>query len=798
MKHEVRVSVRNLVEFILRYGDIDQRMGAMQDVDAMQAGSKAHRKLQKQGGSSYQAEVSLKRKMTVDETMAIQVEGRADGIITNPSDASDVMVDEIKGTFTKLETIEAPDILHVAQADCYACMYGQLHDLETIKVRITYIHLETEAIKTFEFERRREELEIWFKDLVLRYAKWARWQIDWQEQRDETIHHLSFPFEYRVSQKRMMNGVYRAIEERKNIFIQAPTGTGKTLGTLFPSIKAMGQGKSGRIFYLTAKTITRSVAEETSALLYRQGLRMKFITLTAKEKICPLDECQCQPEFCERAKGHFDRVNDAVFDIINHEDGIRRETILEYSEKHQVCPFEFQLDISLWCDVIIGDYNYVFDPVVYLKRFFTDTSPTSNMIFLVDEAHNLVDRAREMYSAVLYRRDFDNVYKKLKPLRPKIARKIHKCGQFLRDFEESREMDGTAFKIISEVGSFVLSLMRMVSDVEEYLKEDMAPELRERVTELYFQARRFVNTYDLIDDKYLIYTEGTGGDTMIKMFCVDPSGNLDERIGLSRSCIFFSATLLPVQYYKELLSKKPEVDYEMYVDSPFSKDHRLIFTAGDVSSRYSDRNREQYERIAEYLRRIIRGKNGNYLAFFPSYAFMDAVFEVFTEREMQKAGNGIQVFRQESGMDENERQAFLENFREGTHETVLGFCVLGGIFSEGIDLKADRLIGAIVVGTGLPGVGSERELLKGYFDRTKGNGFDYAYLYPGMNKVLQAGGRVIRSESDRGVIALLDERFNYSGYQRLFPREWVPCQKVTMDFVENKIEKFWTEQINHL
>lgn len=379
-----------------------------------------------------------------------------------------------------------------------------------------------------------------------------------------------------------------------------------------------------------------------------------------------------------------------------------------------------------------------------------------------------------------------------------MARKIHKCGQFLMDFEESREVDGTDFKIVNEVGSFVLSLMGMVADMEEYLKEDMVQELREMMTELYFAARRFINTYDLVDEKYVIYTEGSGRDTMVKMFCVDPSVNLDERIGLSRSCIFFSATLLPVRYYKELLSKKPEEDYDLYVDSPFSKDNRFIFTAGDVSSRYSARNREQYARIAEYLRRIIRGKNGNYMAFFPSYAFMEAVFEAFTEREMRKAGHGIQVFRQESGMDENARQAFLENFKEGSHETTLGFCVLGGIFSEGIDLKADRLIGAIVVGTGLPGVGSERELLKNYFDRTRGMGFDYAYLYPGMNKVLQAGGRVIRSERDRGVIALLDERFNYSAYQRLFPREWLPCQKLNMDFVENKIEKFWTEQRNHL
>lgn len=796
MKHEVRVSVRNLVEFILRNGDISQKTGAMQDVDAMQAGSRAHRKLQKQGGSNYRAEVSLKRTVSIDDTMDIRVEGRADGLISNPADETDIMIDEIKGTFTKLEAIETADILHVAQADCYACIYANLHELEKIKVRITYIHLETEGIKTFEFERSREALEIWFQELVHQYARWAKWQIGWQELRHETIGELTFPFEYRLSQKRMMNGVYRAIDEGKNIFIQAPTGTGKTLGTLFPSIKAMGVGKCGRIFYLTAKTITRTVAEDTGKLLREKGLRMKFITLTAKEKLCPLEECRCQPEFCERAKGHFDRVNEAVFDMINQEDEINRECILDYAGHYRICPFEFQLDISLWCDVIICDYNYVFDPVIYLKRFFTDAA--ANMIFLVDEAHNLVDRAREMYSAALSRKDFDKVYRKLKLVRPKISRKVHKCGQFIKDFQEEREETGGSYAVVKEVGSFVLSLMRMVSDMEDYLREDMEPELRETVTELYFEARRFINTYDLLDEKYIIYTEGEGGEAMIKMFCVDPSGNLSERIGMSRSCIFFSATLLPVQYYKDLLSGKPENDYEMYVDSPFSTKKRLIFTASDVSSRYTVRNQQQYERIAEYIRKIIRGKNGNYLVFCPSYAFMDKVFEIFTDREMAKAGHGLKVFRQESGMDEDERRTFLENFRERPHETILGFCVLGGIFSEGIDLKADRLIGAIVVGTGLPGIGSERELLKSYFDEKKGRGFDYAYLFPGMNKVLQAGGRVIRSEEDRGIIALLDERFNYGSYQRLFPREWVPFQKLNRDCVEKNIEKFWTEQINTL
>ena len=796
MIHQVRVSVRNLVEFILRNGDIDQKTGALQDVDAMQAGSRAHRKLQKQGGYNYKAEVFMKCQMDMDEELTIQVEGRADGVITDPSDENNVMIDEIKGTFTKLDAIEEPDILHTAQADCYAYMYAVQKELNQIRVRITYIQLETEEIKTFEFVRECDELRQWFGNLVRQYAKWARWQIKWQELRDESIGRTSFPYAYRISQKRMMNGVYRSIEEQKNIFIQAPTGTGKTLGTLFPSIKAMGVGKCGRIFYLTAKTITRTVAQEAGELLSEHGLRMKFITLTAKEKICPLEECRCQADFCPYAKGHYDRVNDAVFEMIQEEDRMNRECILEYAQKFQVCPFEFQLDASLWCDTIICDYNYVFDPVVYLKRFFAD--PMANMIFLVDEAHNLVDRAREMYSSGLFRGDFQKVLKVLRPSYPKTARKVHKCGQFFKDFEEYRQETGENYAVVKEIGSFVLSLMRMVSDFEDILREEMPRELRETVTELYFNARRFINTYDLMDDRYRIYTEGSGRDTMIRLFCMDPSEKLDERIGMSRSCIFFSATLLPVQYYKDLLSKKPEEDYEMYVDSPFSEENRLIFTVNDVSSRYSSRNEEQYGRIAEYIRKIIRARNGNYMVFCPSYDFMEHVFDAFAEREMQKAGNGLTVLRQKSTMNEDERQAFLDSFKERPHETTLGFCVLGGIFSEGIDLKSDRLIGVIIVGTGLPGIGSERELLKTYFDETRGEGFDYAYLYPGMNKVFQAGGRVIRSESDQGVIALLDERFNYQRYQRLFPREWIPFQKLNCNSVEKNVEKFWTERINIL
>ncbi len=792
--HEVRVSVRNLVEFILRNGDINLKSGVMQDADVMQAGSRAHRKLQKAGGINYHAEVSLKTDVAVGDDLLIRVEGRADGIILDPKDDAHITIDEIKGTFTNLDYFEQADLLHQAQADCYAYIYGSQQALSNIDVQITYIHLETEEVKRFEVRRNLKELEIWFMDLVNRYGVWARWQMEWDKARRKSIEAVRFPFPYRDSQKRMMNGVYRAIEEGRHIFIQAPTGTGKTLGTLFPAVKAMGAGKINKIFYLTAKSVTRAVAEDSSRLLANEGLRMKTITLTAKEKLCPMDECICQPEYCPYAKGHFDRVNEAIYEIICEEDEMDRETILKYAMIHTVCPFEFQLDVSLWCDTIICDYNYAFDPTVALKRYFVD--PQDGMLFLVDEAHNLVDRAREMYSAELTRKSFDETAKALRGRNPKLVRRVRACGKAMETFEEERiKRDQTAgYCEITSVGGFVLKLMRMISGMEDYLKEEMPQTVRDQVKTLFFDARNFVNIFDLLDEKYLIYTQGTGTDCMVRLFCADPSAMLSERTKMSRSTVFFSATLLPVQYYKSLLSDMPEKDYEMYVDSPFDSSRRLIFTGDDVSSRYTMRGPRMYEKISSYIAKIIRAKPGNYMVFCPSYAFMDEVFDTFASNEMPKAGRGLHVFRQKSDMDESERTSFLENFTENPQETVLGFCVLGGVFSEGIDLKADRLIGVIVVGTGIPGVGSDRELLKKFFDRRDGNGFEYAYLYPGLNKVFQAGGRVIRSEEDEGIIALLDERFNYRSYSRLFPREWHPWKRCSMQNVEQYVEDFWTER----
>lgn len=818
--HTFKVSVRNLVEFILRSGDIDRTIGAVSDAEAIQEGGKIHRKLQKRAGAGYRAEVPMKIGVSVDDNLTIILEGRADGVIADyrMPDIMEVIandsdhdaqnsakteadngalnyefftIDEIKSTYTNLNKITEPIGAHLAQAKCYAYIYAKENHLSSIDVQMTYVNIETEAIKQFRETEKYHELENWFYDLVEKYAVWIRWQLAWTEQRNKTIAAGEFPFPYREGQRRFVGGVYQTLIQGKKLFALAPTGTGKTISTIFPALKAMEIGKSSRIFYLTAKTITRTVAEETFSLLNEKGLNFKSITLTARDKICIFDEAKCYPKECERACGHYDRVNDAVFDMINHENQMTRTVIEKYAEKYNVCPFEMQLDAALWSDGIICDYNYVFDPGVYLKRFFGETyfgGTKSDYTLLIDEAHNLVERAREMYSAALQLSVFKELRRLVRSYSTKLSTKIEKCRKYMETLKDECE----DFRVIESLGGFTMYLMRMMTDMEVFLKSNAPADVREKVLTTYLDVRWFANLYENMDERYIIYSEKKD-DFTLKIYCVDPSKDLAQRLNRGGGAVFFSATLLPVNYYKELLSTTPKEDYGLYIESPFDSANRLIISANDVSSKYTRRNLNEYSKITEYIKTVVRAKNGNYLVFFPSYAFMEAVYEVFSERELYKAGSGIQVVVQENAMTEEARQNFLEQFQADTVTTVIGFCVLGGIFSEGIDLKEDRLIGAIVVGTGLPQIGTERELLRSYYDKKHGSGYEFAYIYPGMNKVLQAGGRVIRTEKDRGIIALLDERFNTAAYRGLFPKEWLPYEKVNLHTVEERINQFWED-----
>lgn len=774
----VRISVRNLVEFILRNGDLVSG-SSISDKEAMLKGSRLHRKIQKQMGSHYQPEVSLKKDTEYDD-LILRVEGRADGIFLQDEQ---FCIDEIKGVYKKLELMEEPVLVHRAQALCYAWIYLDAHDLEKIDIQMTYAHLDTEVIKRFRETLTRAELKQWYEELTDSYHKWLAYQIEWREKRNESMKKLEFPFEYRKGQREMVSGIYHAISKKEQIFIQAPTGVGKTMSAVFPAVRAIGQGMAETVFYLTARTITRTVAQDAFEKLRDRGLLFKVVTITAKEKLCFCDKPECDPEKCPYAKGHYDRINDAVYELWTTEQSFDRETLLRHAQKWQVCPFELSLDLAVWMDGVICDYNYVFDPNVYLKRFFGE-NVSGNYLFLIDEAHNLVDRGREMYSASISLDDVIETRKFVKPYSQKLWKKL---GKVKKQMEELKQNCGE-WKVQENAGVLPISLLSVQGEMDQLLEEPPAQEVVDGILDFYFAVRNFLNISELVDDNYVVYAAfDDNGRFYLKLFCVNPAENLQKYLDKGNSTVFFSATLLPLQYYRKMLSTRSE-NFGMYVESPFEQKKRCLMICRDVSSKYTRRGYEEYRKIAEYIARMSWQKKGNYMVFFPSYRLMEDVYQVYQD---EFSVSWVRCISQHASMTELEREEFLEEFTEETEETLVGFCVMGGIFSEGIDLIGDRLIGAAVVGTGLPQVNCEREILKGYYDEKGEQGFDYAYRYPGMNKVLQAAGRVIRTKEDTGAILLMDERFLNRDYRNLFPREWNDACTCTLGNVEKHLQAFW-------
>lgn len=817
---ELHISVRSLVEFMLRSGDLDNRFGGGKDPEVMQEGSRIHRKIQRIMGPGYHAEVPLHVRIRYPEYDII-VEGRADGIF---EEEGVPVIDEIKSMRMDVTLLREPVPVHEAQAKCYAWFYwlcsqddnekeaakemnlpadekgisetdfGSGENREHIVVQMTYCTMETEEIVRFRNSYTPQELKVWFENLINGYQVWVEFLFRHARRRTETVKPLLFPFEYREGQRDMVVSVYRSLEKQKHLFVQAPTGIGKTMSALFPAVKTMGEETLGqgpmteKIFYLTAKTITRTVAEESFRILKKQGADISFVTLTAKEKICVADKTECNPVDCLRAKGHFDRINDAVYDLITHEGEITREIILAYSEKYQVCPFEMALDVSCWVDGVICDYNYVFDPNARLKRFFGE-GVSGSYVYLIDEAHNLVERAREMYSAALCKERFLAVKKLMNHRSKTIERLLDACNRIMLSYK--RECEN--YLVLKDASALALQTNKLEEALGKYLEDNRELEDRKELLDFYFDIAAFDRTYDCLDDGYQIYCEHGSDGFLIKLYCINPANRLKECMDKGNSAVLFSATMLPIHYYKELLTGNPE-EYAIYIPSPFARQKRLLCAAEDVTVKYTRRGREMYDRYAEYVLSVSQAKKGNYMVFCPSYKVMEEIRQSLEARLYQHPANEVELEVQTSFMDEEKREAFLRLFEQSRDHTFLALCVLGGIFSEGIDLTADRLIGVFIIGTGLPQVCNEREILKQYFDRREENGFDYAYRYPGMNKVLQAAGRVIRTKEDMGVIFLLDDRFRQRANRVLFPREWEDIRYVNLQQAKFAAESFWQSE----
>lgn len=753
MTQIIKIAVRTLVEYAFRSGSIET---GFRTATSLHEGTKIHQKIQKTYRETDQKEVYLKTEVLLDD-LTFQIDGRCDGLLLDEDGV--ITIDEIKSTSMPLEQMtEETHPVHWAQAIVYAYIYAQGHDLAEINIQLTYVQVRTEEEKRFQRMMKREDLEAFVIDVVSRYAAFARLRMALRQKRDTSAKALAFPFgEYRTGQRKLAGSVYKTIQEKKTLFAKASTGIGKTISTIFPAVKAIGEGHVERIFYLTAKTITRTAAEEAFCFLQKKGLELIVVTITAKEKICFQEKVKCDKTECPFADGYYDRINGAVSDILEHEKMLTRPVIEKYARKHMVCPFEFSLDLAYAADAVICDYNYMFDPRVSLQRLFEEEKKKT--VLLIDEAHNLVDRAREMYSATVVKSHFLDLYRLYKEDHKEIAKKAKKVNDHLLEKKKQNQMLEKSLddKLVQVVDAFAFK-------AEEELAK--GEEVDELLLETYFEAQAFVKIARLYDQRFTSYLTVNGSEVELKLFCLDPSAQLEQMGKGFRSKVFFSATLTPAGYYMDLLGGK-ENDYVLSIPSPFDRENVEIMIQ-PLSTRYRDRERT-LEPMVQFMMTTLQKKAGNFLIFFPSYQYMRMVYEYFITMAPD-----IKTIVQDGGMTEEQREDFLEAFRENEDpmDRLVGFAVLGGIFSEGIDLKGERLQGVMIVGVGLPQIGLERNIIKDYFQSIGHNGYDYSYVYPGMNKVLQAGGRLIRTESDHGIIALIDDRFLQPKYQALLPYEW--------------------------
>lgn len=800
----VKVSVRELVAFVLRSGSLAGNR-FVSNTRALE-GTYGHQRLQGMRPPAYQTEVPIEFTVT-DGDVALEISGRVDGLFEDAEENA-LLVEEIK-TLRQPRPQDAPDnAVHWGQAKVYGAVLAQQRDLDEVNIQVTYLALDSWELQEDCRLFSRAELDAFFDRMVGEYLRWARLYQTWIQKRDRSIAALDFPHpEFRPGQKQLALSAFQTILGHGRLFAQAPTGIGKTASTLFAAVKALEGGTvqdggrgAEKAFYLTAKTSGRLVAEETMELMREQGLRCKSLTLTARDKICfvPEGEASCNPDQCPYAIGYYDRLNDALVDIFER-DNYTRPVIEEVARKHQVCPFEFSLDLSLWADIIICDYNYLFDPRAYLRRFFQDAP--GNYTLLVDEAHNLVDRAREMFSAELNKRDVLALKRLLDKAQPPLGRKLEKLNELMLEMgkEISRKAADDAQPGVGPEGGEAYGSRNLPTDLLALVQDFVAagePVLGRNhsaawygpLLDFYYQAFGFARVAELYDESYVTYVEQRGRNVRVRLFCINPANNLGAALKRGTSALFFSATMTPLAYFRDLLGGGEE-DRLLNLASPFPPDHLHLSVGDHIATTYRQRA-NTYDEVAGAIAAVTDQRPGNYLTFFPSYRYMEAIAARYAP-----AHPNLSIYVQRPGMREEEREAFLAIFSAANEGTTVGFAVMGGIFGEGIDLSGDRLVGAIVVGVGLPQICLERNLIKAYFDERELPGFAYAYTFPGMNRVLQAAGRVIRSESDRGVVLLIDQRFGHTQYRRLFPSHWQqPRARRSVAEIGEAVRSFWARQ----
>ncbi len=803
--------MRDLAAFVWRRGDLGGERDFVGPQRAL-AGTRGHQRLQRSRPAGYQAETRVRHEVET-ENFTLRIHGRIDGILTANGLTTIEEIKTVQGHWDR-----TADPLHWAQAKLYAAIYASLHSIEQLNILLTYLDLDTAEVTEFNEQFPAANLAAFLNETSSVYLAWLETEFHWRAVRDRSIAEVAFPFgKYRPGQRELAVAAFKTLARGGRLFLEAPTGIGKTISVLFPAIKALGEGKLERLFYLTARTVGRLVAQKACADLRQAGLRLRALTLTAKDKICVRDGHPCDIQTCPLAIGYYDRLKPAMRAALQHEE-ITRPVLEAVAAEHQVCPFELSLDVSSWADLVICDYNYVFDPSVYLRRHFADDA--ADYAFLVDESHNLVDRAREMFSAGLNTAEIQQVRRAIKEALPRCARALSKLGSTIRKLagasaalhepieasEPGIELNlfpattqthppktiaraalrGTrrsAIRFQSLPEELTPAIDSALEEAEAWLVKNQPSEFRELLLELYFRLFSFRRTADLYDERYVTMLE-PGASVSVKLFCVDPSFLLRQALDRGKAAVFFSATLTPLEYYRALLGGDSS-DPTLRFPSPFPPENLCVLVQNRIRTHFKARSETLHE-VVESIAALVEARRGNYLVYLPSYQYLADVHEQFRLRHP-----ATRTLPQNSGMTEPEREAFLAAFAVDHDETLVGFAVMGGIFGEGIDLVGDRLIGAAIVGVGLPQLSPERDLMRDYFQERLGAGFDYAYTFPGMNRVLQATGRVIRSETDRGIVLLIDTRFAEHRHARLFPEHWKPLPVKTPADIHTTAKNFW-------
>ena len=756
-KHSLELSVHQLVDFLLRKGDIDNRIF---NRSSMNEGTLLHALYQSKQGKDYISEYALKMTFNIDE-IEITLQGRADGIIQR---GDEYILDEIKTTVIDLKEFRDANLeWHLGQAKCYAYMFAKEKGLDTISIKLTYIKQGDIKEKLFcDYTFFTSELETYIFDLLEEYVQFYNIVFRLQEERNKSIKTLDFPFDnYRKGQRDLAKYSYSIATKGGKLYIEAPTGIGKTMSTLYPFIKAMREDEKSKIFYLTAKNSGKMNAHQAMAILKEKGLKAIDILVTAKEKICFCKDKECNPDECPFARGYYNKIQNVIkFGLLNF-DEFDYDTVVAMAKTYEVCPFELQLDLSLFADVIICDYNYMFDPISYLKRFFDEDS--THYLALVDEAHNLVDRSRSMYSSSLMKSTFLSAKKSIRGTKnKKIKLLLSNTKKKLFDPVEELEIGIHEYEDLNiETYRFLDNFVNKYQEISKESNSDITKEL----TELYLEINRYKRIADLYNDKYIYFVNKTEEDTVFNLTCLDASNFIKAILGRIKGSVLFSATLSPTDYYIDLLGGDVETNPTLSLESPFPKENLKVLVAPKISVKYKNREKS-YQDVADYIKYFVLQKVGNYFIYLPSYEYLNRL------KEYLDLGKDIETHFQEREMSEFEKEDFLSSFQANPKHTNVGFAIIGGAFGEGVDLVSDRLIGVVIVGIGLAKINYESDKIASYFDESGKRGYNYAYLYPGMNKVMQAVGRLIRTETDRGAALLIDERYMTNEYRSLFRKEW--------------------------